>query len=406
VPADRPHSALDVLYSTSPLLLSTPNTLLAGDRVCTGAQSDDFAVAGLLTGARRVLLLGLGYGAAIRTIAAFLPDARITAVDSDAATGTICTDLYRLYFPRLGFDFVHRDALEYLRGTTERYDVICVDLYLPEGYPDVLTDPELWAAVRDRLTPTGVALANAGGLPAHLRPLDPPSPQLALLSVLTRHWPNPAYLVNKRNWTFILGVDPADIPDPVLADRALRAGRFTGADRAVLSLLPLRLRAAARVGDIARVTPEPFPRQRIEDEVQARWPELVTALRTAAQPHGIDPARARPEHIVTDYRAGPVVLRELLDTGSGAADFFASAAASLAMAREPAAGWFGRWVCDEADRLAETHPNWLVSTALPQAVAMVAAPLAPRWRWAHRLLDVVDRIVERGWPLGPGEPGR
>jgi spermine/spermidine synthase len=392
VPADRPHSALDVLYSTSPLLLSTPNTLLAGDRVCTGAQADDFAVAGLLAATDRVLLVGLAFGAAIRTLASLLPDVHVTAVDIDPVSGSICVDLYRRYFPKLAFDFVCRDALDYLRETTEKFDVICVDIYLPEGYPEVLSDPEFWPALRERLTPTGLALANGGGLPSYLRPWEPPSPQAAIASLLTRHWPNPRYLVNKRNITVLL--ESAETPESVIADRALRANQFTGADRAILSLLPLRLRTAPRVGDLPDIEPESFTRQRIEAELDHRWPELVRTLHAAADACGVP--RNQPADLALDASNGPIVLRRLLDANSVHADFFAGAASSLAMAREPAAGWFGEWLCAQADTLCDTNPRWFVQLALPQALAMVACPLAPRWPWADRLVDLAVRVAESG----------
>ncbi|HWC79756.1 MAG TPA: hypothetical protein VG756_07320 [Pseudonocardiaceae bacterium] len=392
MPAPRPRSALDVLYTTSPLLLSTPNTLLAGDRVFTGAQTDEFAVAGLLAATDRVCLLGLAYGAAIRTLHTFLPDVHVTAVDIDAVSGTICVELYRRHFPRLPFDFVHQDALEFLLGGAEKFDVICVDLYLPEGYANLLSRPGFWTAVRDRLTPNGVVLVNAGGLPIHLEPLRPPSPQAALLTLLTRYWPNPRYLANKRNWTIIL--ESAPTPDHTLADRALRANGFTGADRAIAQLLPLRLRAAPRVGELPDIEPESFTRQHIDAEIERRWPTLTAALRQAGAARGIAPSRTRPDVVVADPETGPTVLTTLLEQGSIVADFFASAAASLAMTREPEVGWFGQWLCDQADWLTEKHSDWLLRAGFPQALAMLACPLAPRWPWEDTLLELTARFVE------------
>jgi len=390
VPADRPHSALDVLYSTSPLLLSTPNTLLAGDRVCTGAQADDFAVAGLLAATDRVCLIGLAFGAAIRTLSSLLPDVHVTAVDIDPVSGSICVDLYRRYFPKLDFDFVCRDALDYLRDAAEKFDVICVDIYLPTGYPEVMSDPEFWSALRERLAPNGLVLVNCGGLPTYLRPWEPPSPQAAIAALLTKEWPNPRYLVNKRNFTILL--ESTEIPESVIADRAVRANQFTGADRAILALLPARLRTAPRLGDLPPVEPESFTRERIETELDRRWPELVDSLHAAATACGVP--RIQPADLVLDARNGPIVLQRLLDANSMHADFFAGAASSLAMAGEPAAGWFGDWLCAGADTLRETNPLWFIQLGLPQALAMVACPLAPRWPWADRLVDLAVRVAQ------------
>lgn len=392
MPATRPRSALDVLYSESPLVLSTSNTLIAGDRVFTGAQPDDFAAAGLLTTVDSVCLIGLAFGAAIRTITSFLPDVPITAVDIDGVTGSICQNLYQRYFPRLPFEFVHQDGLAYLRAGTERFDVICVDLYLPEGYPDLLFQQEFWLAVRDRLTARGVVLVNAGGLPTHLRPLDPPSPQHTLLSVLTQLWPSARYLVNKRNWTIILESEPADAT--ATAARSLRAGQFTGPDKAIMSLLPSRLRHAPVTGPIPGAEPPSFTRRWIDAEIDRRWPNLVAALRATATPLGISNRQSRPADIVADPENGPKLLRALLTEGNPAADFLATAASSLAMMRQPAVGWFGQWIVDELDWLAETTPTWLVTIGLPQALAMSACPLSPEWPWTDRLVDSTVQYVE------------
>lgn len=401
MPEARPRSALDVLYSASPLVLSTANTVLAGDRVFTGAQPDDFAAAGLLTSGPRVCLLGLGFGAAIRTIASFLPDARITAVDSDRLGGSLCVELYREYFPRLRFDFRPLDALEFLRNDTDStvFDVICVDLYLPTGYADLLFRNEFWRAVRHRLAPAGVALVNAGGLPAHLRPLEPPSPQAALLGLVSQHWPRPRYLVNKRNWTIVLESMPADGTE--IADRALRASQFTGTDRAIMSLLPVRLRAAPHIGELPVVELESVTRQQIDAEIEARWPRFEASLRAVVEARGESGVDARPEAIAVDPRNGPGVLRYLLSANRIEADFFATAASSLAMAGEPGVGWFGRWLCDQVEWLYEAKPEWLLTTALPQALAMVACPVAPRWPWARRLTRLAVELAEHAWATDP-----
>jgi spermidine synthase len=58
----------------------------------------------------------------------------------------------------------HEDARAYLEHTTDRFDLICVDLVEPleEGPACLLFTREFYTLVRDRLTPSGTITMQAG----------------------------------------------------------------------------------------------------------------------------------------------------------------------------------------------------------------------------------------------------
>jgi hypothetical protein len=62
--------------------------------------------------------------------------------------------------PRL--HLYHEDARPFLRRIDARYDVISVDAYRQPYIPFYLTTVEFFETVRDRLTPGGVLILNAG----------------------------------------------------------------------------------------------------------------------------------------------------------------------------------------------------------------------------------------------------
>lgn len=134
-------------------------TLEVKGEVLTGEYFDLFLVGPYLNDGRKVLMLGVAGGIAMKQIAAVYRDAEITGVDLDPEVLRIA----RYYFglkdhPRIRL--VAEDARWYLARTAERYDVIAVDLYVTGTIPFFAATTEFFALARERLTDDGVLLIN------------------------------------------------------------------------------------------------------------------------------------------------------------------------------------------------------------------------------------------------------
>src|SRR6266516_2926053 len=109
---------------------------------------------------QRVGVIGLGAGTIPREFSAIYGPIPIDGVEID---GTI-VDLGQQYFhmnePNL--HVIVQDGRYYLQTTTQHYDVIGIDAYQQPYVPFQLTTVEFFREVRAHLTPTGVAVINAG----------------------------------------------------------------------------------------------------------------------------------------------------------------------------------------------------------------------------------------------------
>lgn len=102
---------------------------------------------------RTALLLGLGGGAMLRHLAAYLPDCAVTAVERDPAV----IDLARRFF-RIDQPVIADDAERVVAEARGRYDVILADLYDGRGVSRVA--PGFWRNCARALAPGGCLAAN------------------------------------------------------------------------------------------------------------------------------------------------------------------------------------------------------------------------------------------------------
>jgi spermidine synthase len=134
-------------------------TLEVKGEVLTGEYFDLFLVGPHLNGGRKVLMLGAAGGVAMKQIAAVYRDAEITGVDLDPEVLRIAREYFGLKdHPRI--KLVADDARWFLARTSERYDVIAVDLYVTGTIPFFTATTEFFALARERLTENGVLLIN------------------------------------------------------------------------------------------------------------------------------------------------------------------------------------------------------------------------------------------------------
>ena len=107
---------------------------------------------------RRVLVLGLGGGTAIRQFASMYPEVEIDAVEVDP----LVVDVARRYigFPEKGVRVHVTDARTFLKRSQEKWDLIIVDVYTTTRYggtiPPHLTTREFFQEVASHLSDGGI----------------------------------------------------------------------------------------------------------------------------------------------------------------------------------------------------------------------------------------------------------
>ena len=148
-----------------------PNQLL------TGGPWDYFMVAPLLvdtagsTTPRNAMLIGLAGGTAARQLTAAYGPLPIEGVEIDPAIVKVARDYFGLDdLPNV--DVRVADGRYALRTTDRTFDLIGVDAYRQPYIPFQLTTREFFQEVSDRLSPTGVAVVNAGRTATDFRLVD------------------------------------------------------------------------------------------------------------------------------------------------------------------------------------------------------------------------------------------
>jgi|GEM_PF-914437 hypothetical protein len=99
------------------------------------------------------LLLGVGGAAMWRFVRAYLPECAPTLVDSDEAVVAIARRWFYLSQP-----VVIAEAQQFLAATTQRFDVVLVDLY--DAHGPAPFDARFWARCLDALAPGGCLATN------------------------------------------------------------------------------------------------------------------------------------------------------------------------------------------------------------------------------------------------------
>ncbi len=116
----------------------------------------------------RAMVIGGGEGATLREILRHRSVRRALMVDIDAEVVEQCRrhlpEMHQGAFDDPRTELRHADARAFLEQTSERFDLIVVDLTEPleEGPACLLFTKEFYALVRDRLTPEGVMTMQAG----------------------------------------------------------------------------------------------------------------------------------------------------------------------------------------------------------------------------------------------------
>jgi spermidine synthase len=137
--------------------LYRPGSYLTGD-VWDGYLTYPFAA--LAAAPERIAILGNAAGTTARAYGHYFPETEVDGVEIDAELTELGRRFFDLDNPNLSV--AHEDARPWLERSDGGYDVIMVDAYRQPYIPFYLATREFFELVRDRLTPGGVVIVNAG----------------------------------------------------------------------------------------------------------------------------------------------------------------------------------------------------------------------------------------------------
>jgi len=135
--------------------------------ILTGGPWDYFAVAPLFNTppfqpqqVKSVCVIGLGAGTIPRELTATYGPLAIDGVELDGEIVSLARQYFQMDESNL--HVIVQDGRYYLQTTQKRYDEIAIDAYQQPYVPFQLATREFFQTVRSHLTPTGVAVINAG----------------------------------------------------------------------------------------------------------------------------------------------------------------------------------------------------------------------------------------------------
>jgi spermidine synthase len=137
------------------------------DQILTQGPWDYFLIAPFFNNApftasqvHKVAVIGLGAGTIPREFSAIYGPIPIDGVEIDGTIVNLAQRYFHMNEPNL--HVIVQDGRYFLQTTKQQYDVIGIDAYQQPYVPFQLTTSEFFHEVRSHLTPTGVAVVNAG----------------------------------------------------------------------------------------------------------------------------------------------------------------------------------------------------------------------------------------------------
>lgn len=383
------------LYSKNSLLLQTIESLITHDRIFVGNQTDDFSIAGVLKGSNRVLLLGLGYGGAIRPILAGNNNIQITAVDMNPKSLNACSLILEEFFPNITkqLNYVLDDADNFLRNYTGlSFDTVCIDLYTDTGYPSIVFNGEFWSNIKKILSENGTVLFNSWGLPQQLEPLKINTAQTAIANIMINNFPYLSYLPHRRNITFIANfTENIEIKNNICVDNLI------GLDRVLMKFLPLRVKYVERLSgeniDYSNKKTDILTLEEFDQVMNKQWLLLIQNCNKALEDKGCKKIKSMIE-LLENPEIAKLMTIQLLESRAPESATLPVLLGAYAFDNPEGLDWYFQWLLEECDILFGLNPEWFINTAFWQLLSISVNPFANYSNWSNCIENVIDKINE------------
>lgn len=169
------------------------------NNILTGGPWDYFGIAPYFNNppftpaqVHNVCVIGLGAGTIPRELTAAYGPIPIDGVELDGEIVNLAQQYFHMNEPNL--HVIVQDGRYYLQSTQKKYDEIAIDAYQQPYVPFQLATQEFFQTVRSHLTPTGVAVINAGRTNSDFRLVE------ALAQTMHAVFPN-VYIINTARFT-------------------------------------------------------------------------------------------------------------------------------------------------------------------------------------------------------------
>jgi SAM-dependent methyltransferase len=378
------------LYSERRLFFHSNESLLANDRVFTGNQIDDFAIAGLHD-SNRILLLGVGYGGSIRGLLASNPNVQVVAVDINSTSLGTCENLYKEFFPELlsQITFVHDDASRFMKEVEKNsFDAICIDLYNSGGYPEFILEKDFWNDISNSLSEDGIILANSWGLPSQLDPLSHSTAQTKMLKLMLQVFPNIKALPSRRNITFLAYRTTLNFeyPETLINLNSL--------DHIGLKLLFFKALISKNIEDINISNIEEnlvYSIKELDNLMYQEWSSLLKDIN-----HIRRKANLGVLSQVNDLLNFPEEAQRFTEVAliyqPNIATTIPTLAGALAFNGKMKLDWYINWLVEEKSRLMMIDAEWFVNVACWQAYQIATNPYTRNEHWIPQLEELLFSI--------------
>lgn len=380
------------LYSKDKFIFESTECLLTGRKIFTGNQPDDFSLINFdvdLKKSGKILLLGLGYGAALRPILTSNKVEKIIAVDINSETVEVCSSIFKKYFPNLKdkIEFKVEDAVLFVEKTSEfSFDSICVDLFNSTHYPDFLMTTTFWTKLKRLLKLNGAVLTNTWGLPLHLNPNKGRTAQNEVFRRLCENFNHSIIFPNRRNITVLSSdkVKTFTIP-PYSKDYNINK-----LDLNILKLQRLRYISSLSLvyTDISMTNMD--INQDMNKEMNLRWNDIEKIVVNA-----LGDNKSLIEILHNENESTQIIKHFLMNDQFNEATFIPNAIGSLSYNSIKGFEWYLDWVLNDWIDLLELSEKWLINIGLWQVACILANPYSQTESWEDKFSNVIDTLTNK-----------
>lgn len=379
-----------IFYSEDYFLIHTTESLISNDRIFVGNQTDDFGGAAILNNVSNILLLGGGYGGAIRPL--ICNGADLTIVDNNEYVIDFTEKLFLEKFSELSkrLNFVKDDAEHYLENIHHKFDVICIDLYSAKGYAECTLNNSFWENIHKVLKPNGTIFFNSWGLPQQLKPLINSDIQIQIANILLENFSYVSYLPHRRNITFVArNKQHLDIRYDLTYDQLNKI------DESIINMLPYRLLNSVNVtkDSLSKVLPDRDINSfsSINNDMFLHWNDLLKLCSEVSSKLGISQTKDLME-LISNPEDAKRLTNYLLKSLKEESSLIPILVGAASFENKYDLSWFTNWLIKDSFYYLNLHKKWYINTALWQLLAICANPFCSDEYWNPKINDILNNL--------------